>query len=91
MFMTFGLDMDKGRFDQSMLTGITGKESKEQVANRIWSESADPNGDVMLPKFLRMLAETDTYDEIGAKKIFDNWDKNCIVRMNTNGTWRKKL
>jgi hypothetical protein len=29
--------------------------------------------------------------EIGAKKIFDNWDKNCIVRMNTNGTWRKKL
>ena len=35
--------------------------------------------------------ETETYDEIGAKKIFDNWDKNCIVRMNTNGTWRKKL
>ena len=91
MFMTFGLDMDKGRFDQSMLTGITGKESKEQIANRVWAESADPNGDVMLPKFLRMLAETDTYDEIGAKKIFDNWDKNCIVRMNTNGTWRKKL
>ena len=90
MFRTFGLDMEKGRFDQSLLTGVTGKETKEQVANRIWAESADPNGDVMLPKFLRMLAETDSYDEVSSKKLFDDWDKYCIVRMNTNGTWRKK-
>ena len=45
----------------------------------------------MLPKFLRMLTETDLYDEVSSKKLFDDWDKYCIVRMNTNGTWRKKL
>ena len=91
MFKTFGLDMDEGKFDQTLLTGVTGKETKEQVANRLWAEVSDRNGDVMLPKFMFQLAQTDEYDESAAKKLFDRWDKNCLVRMNTNGTWRKKL
>ena len=56
MFATFGLDMDKGKFDQSLLTGITGKETKEQVANRVWAEVSDPNGDVTLTNFMKSLA-----------------------------------
>jgi non-homologous end joining protein Ku len=89
MFATFGLDMDKGSFDQSLLTGITGKETKEQVANRIWAESSDPAGDVVITEFMKALSESITFDENAAKKLFDAWDKNCIVRMNKDGTWRK--
>ena len=89
MFATFGLDMDKGKFDQSLLTGITGKETKEQVANRVWAEASDPNGDVSITDFMKSLAESTTFDETSAKKLFDSWDKNCIVRMNKDGTWRK--
>ena len=89
MFATFGLDMDKGSFDQSLLTGVTGKETKEQVANRVWAESSDPNGDVTLTNFMKSLAESITFDETSAKKLFDSWDKNCIVRMNKDGSWRK--
>ena len=91
MFSTFGLDMDKGKFDQSLLTGITGKETKEQVANRIWAESSDPAGDVIITEFMKALSESITFDENAAKKLFDNWDKNCIVRMNKDGTWRKMV
>ncbi|MBF86341.1 MAG: hypothetical protein CL489_17945 [Acidobacteria bacterium] len=91
MFKTFGLDMDEGKFDQTLMTGVTGKETKEQVANRIWAEVSDANGDVMLPKFMFQLALADEFDESSAKKVFDRWDTNCLVRMNTNGTWRKKL
>ena len=89
MFATFGLDMDKGSFDQSLLTGITGKETKEQAANRVWAEVSDPNGDVTLTNFMKSLAESTTFDENSAKKLFDSWDKNCIVRMNKDGSWRK--
>jgi len=89
MFATFGLDMDKGSFDQSLLTGVTGKETKEQVANRVWAEVSDPNGAVLIPNFMKALAESTTFDETSAKKLFDSWDKNCIVRMNKDGTWRK--
>jgi len=91
MYKTFGLDLDEGKFDQTLLSGITGRETKEQVANRLWTEVSDANGDVMLPKFMFQLAQTDEFDESLAKKLFDRWDKNCLVRMNTNGTWRKKL
>ena len=91
MYKTFGLDLDEGKFDQTLLSGITGRETKEQVANRLWTEVSDRNGDVMLPKFMFQLAQTDEFDESLAKKLFDRWDKNCLVRMNTNGTWRKKL
>ena len=89
MFETFGLDMDKGKFDQSLLTGVTGKETKIQVANRIWAEVSDPNGDVSITDFMKSLAESPSYDETSAKKLFDNWDRSCIVRMNKDGSWRK--
>ena len=89
MFATFGLDMDKGSFDQSLLTGVTGKETKEQVANRVWAETSNPNGDVIITEFMKALSESSTFDETAAKKLFDSWDKNCIVRMNRDGTWRK--
>jgi len=89
MFITFGLDMDKGSFDQSLLTGVTGKETKEQVANRVWAESSDPAGNVIITEFMKALSESTTFDETAAKKLFDAWDKNCIVRMNKDGTWRK--
>ena len=89
MFETFGLDMDKGKFDQSLLTGVTGKETKEQAANRVWAEASDPNGDVSITDFMKALAESPAFDETSAKKLFDNWDRSCIVRMNKDGTWRK--
>jgi len=89
MFKTFGLDMESGKFDQSLLTGITGNETKIQTACRVWAECSDPNGDVLLPDFMKKLAESDGYDENSAKKLFDHWDRNCAVRMNTDGTWRK--
>ena len=89
MFETFGLDMDKGKFDQSLLTGVTGKETKIQVANRIWAEVSDPNGDVSITDFMKSLAESPSFDETSAKKLFDNWDRSCIVRMNKDGSWRK--
>jgi len=38
---------------------------------------------------MKSLAESDGYDEISAKKLFESWDRGCIVRMNVNGTWRK--
>ena len=38
---------------------------------------------------MKSLAETSIYDETAAKKLFDNWDKNCVVRMNKDGSWRK--
>jgi DNA replicative helicase MCM subunit Mcm2 (Cdc46/Mcm family) len=89
MFKTFGLDMESGRFDQSLLTGVTGNETKIQTACRVWAECSDPNGDVLIQNFMKKLTEADGYDENSAKKLFDHWDKNCAVRMNTNGTWRK--
>ena len=89
MFETFGLDMDKGKFDQSLLTGVTANESKIQAANRVWAEVSDPNGDVTITDFMKALAESPSYDETMAKKLFDNWDRSCIVRMNKDGTWRK--
>ena len=89
MYGDFGLDLEKGEFNQSMLSGMTGKESKEQVANRVWAEVSDPNGDVSITDFMKALSETPTYEETSAKKLFDNWDKNCVVRMNKDGSWRK--
>jgi DNA replicative helicase MCM subunit Mcm2 (Cdc46/Mcm family) len=89
MFATFGLDMDKGKFDQSLLTGVTANESKIQAANRVWAEVSDPNGDVSITDFMKALAESPSYDETSAKTLFDNWDRGCIVRMNKDGTWRK--
>ena len=39
--------------------------------------------------FMKALAESPSYDETSAKKLFDSWDRSCIVRMNKDGTWRK--
>ena len=38
---------------------------------------------------MKSLAESPSYDETSAKKLFDNWDRSCIVRMNKDGSWRK--
>ena len=38
---------------------------------------------------MKALAESTSFDETTAKKLFDSWDRHCIVRMNKDGTWRK--
>jgi len=86
MFTSLGVDTDK-EFSQATLVRTT-KESKDQVANRVWGECADDQKHVSLHKFTEKLIETGKYSEIEVDKLVGQWEKNNHIMM-VGTKWKK--
>jgi len=88
-YQSFGFDLTKGTSsNQTTLVGLTKKETKEQIANRVWHESAN-NGKVKLIDFVKLLSMETGFDEEQAMKIFYAWEQQCIIKLNADSTYSK--
>jgi DNA replicative helicase MCM subunit Mcm2 (Cdc46/Mcm family) len=87
MFTSLGVTMDKG-FDQATLV-IGKKETKEHTANRVWSECENSDKHVKYEVFAKKLIEIEGFDESSVKKLFANWENQCMIKLNGDGSYRK--
>tara|TARA_R110002020_G_scaffold1019_9_gene5213 strand:- start:2960 stop:4939 length:1980 start_codon:yes stop_codon:yes gene_type:complete len=87
MFGALGLEMDSGFSQTSLLIGK--KESKDQLANRVWAECEDGDKCVRYSKFISKLAESDMFDDSSAKVLFAKWESMCHIKMKGDGVWQK--
>ena len=87
MFGSLGVNTDN-KFSQA--TFIVGKkENKEQSAHSVWTECMNEKGNVMYEGFIKKLGESPLFDENSAKKLFGNWEQQCVIKLNGDGTYRK--
>jgi len=86
---SFGLDLNKGGFNQSFLDGLKTKDTKERIALSVWYKVADDKGNVKSEKFLKELTEAPKFDENSASRYFSQWEQQNKVKMNKDGTWRR--
>jgi replicative DNA helicase Mcm len=87
MFSSLGVNTDN-KFSQA--TFIVGKkENKEQTAHSVWSQCMNERGTVNYENFIKKLSDTPLFDEISAKKLFGNWEQQCVIKLNGDGTYRK--
>ena len=73
---------------QAQLQGVPHKLSKEQTAFKIWEECEDSGGHVNLVKFFREM-EKANFDQRDSKRIFSQWETNCIIKLNDDGTYMR--
>ena len=73
---------------QAQLQGVPHKLSKEQTAFKIWEECEDSGGHVNLVKFFREM-EKAGFDQRDSKRIFSQWETNCIIKLNDDGTYMR--
>ena len=73
---------------QAQLQGVPHKLSKEQTAFKIWEDCEDSNGHVNLVKFFREM-EKANFDQRDSKRIFSQWETNCIIKLNDDGTYMR--
>ena len=73
---------------QAQLQGVSSKLSKEQLAYKIWDEYQDDNNHVNLVKFFRKMEEGG-FNQREYKRIFTQWETNCIVVLNDDGTYKR--
>jgi len=89
-YQSFGFDLTGGSTSsQSTLVGLSKKETKEQVANRVWKEAADKSGKVKFIEFVKLLGMETSFDEDQATKIFYAWEQQCIIKLNADNTYSK--
>lgn len=87
MFSSLGVNTDN-KFSQA--TFVVGKkENKEQTAHSVWSQCMNEKGTVNYENFIKKLSDTPLFDEISAKKLFGNWEQQCVIKLNGDGTYRK--
>lgn len=86
MYGSFNLSISSGSI-QTVL-GTSNKETKQQTAERAWSDCENEDGKVNLTDFMRKLVEYG-YEPMEAKKLFGNWERFNHVRLNNDGTYRK--
>ncbi len=86
---SFGLDLDKGGFNQTFLDGIKTKDTKERIALSIWYKIADEKGNVKSEKFMTELSQAPKFDEMSASRYFGQWEQQNKIKMNPDGTWRR--
>lgn len=87
MYESLGIKMDKGFTQTNLLVGK--KESKEQLAYRIWNESMDENKNVKYDTFIKKLIDTKVFDETTAKALFSQWEMKCMIKLIGDGKYRK--
>ena len=88
-YQSFGFDLTgNSPQSQSTLVGLTKKETKEQVANRVWHE-ASKEGKVKHIDFVKLLSRETGFDEEQATKIFYAWEQQCIIKLNADNTYSK--
>ena len=88
-YQSFGFDLSSSSTtSQVTLVGLTKKETKEQVANRVWKE-AGKEGKVKLIDFVKLLGMETGFDEEQAMKIFYAWEQQCIIKLNADNTYSK--
>ena len=73
---------------QAQLQGVPHKLSKEQTAFKIWEDCEDSGGHVNLVKFFREM-EKANFDQRDSKRIFSQWETNCIIKLNDDGTYMR--
>jgi len=89
-YQSFGFDLSSGSTNtQTSLVGLSKKESKEQIANRVWKEASDKEGKVKLVEFVKLLGMETSFDESQATKIFYAWEQQCIIKLNADNTYSK--
>tara|TARA_R110002020_G_scaffold114772_1_gene264069 strand:- start:501 stop:2474 length:1974 start_codon:yes stop_codon:yes gene_type:complete len=90
MFESFGFDFNTGQNTHGQTLSSTNKNvSKEKKALYVWNACKDKNGNVREPLFIQLLGKEEGYDEDQAKKLFGMWEKNCVVKLNKDGSYSK--
>ena len=87
MFESLGMKMDDSFNQTNLLIGK--KETKDQLANRIWTECEDDNKCVKYTDFIKKLGKTELFDDVTAKILFARWDSMCHIKMKGGGLYQK--
>lgn len=87
MFSSLGVNVEN-KFSQA--TFVVGKkENKEHSAHTVWTLCMNEKGNVVYENFIKKLTDTPLFDELSAKKLFGNWEQQCIIKLNGDGSYRK--
>ena len=87
MFESLGMKMDDSFNQTNLLIGK--KETKDQLANRIWTECEDDSKCVKYTDFIKKLGKTELFDDVTAKILFARWESMCHIKMKGGGLYQK--
>ena len=87
MFNALGVNTDN-KFSQATFM-VGKKQNKEQSAHSVWTECMNEKGNVTYESFIKKLGESPLFDDMSAKKLFGNWELQCVIKLNGDGSYRK--
>lgn len=86
MYNSFNLTLNSG--GKQTILGGTARENRQKLAEELWTECENADGNVNLVDFMRKLIENGVAP-IDAKKLFGSWERFNHVKLNSDGTYRK--
>ena len=86
MYEAFGQSLDTGSLQQQIF--FDKKNTKQHDALQIWNSCKDEEGNVRLVKFQKALVEAGLQED-EAKRLIDGWEKNNIVKLNKDGSYKR--
>ena len=86
MYESFGQSLTKGSIQQQIY--FDKKNTKQHDAITIWNSCKDDSGNVRLMKFEVALIEAGLGD-IEAKRLIDQWEKNNVIKLNEDGSYKR--
>ncbi len=87
---SFGYDLKKGEVNQDLLFATSSKDTKDMRMRKIWYGCADSSGNVDMTKFMTELSNDTMFKGNQAQQYWGLWEKNGIIKLNKDGTWRLK-
>ena len=86
MYEAFGQSLDTGSLQQQIF--FDKKNTKQHDALQIWNTCKDEEGNVRLLKFQKALVEAGLQED-EAKRLIDGWEKNNVVKLNKDGSYKR--
>ena len=91
-YMSFDKRLTADTAYQSDITSYNTKNlTKERTADVVWAGLSDGTKEqnVYMVLFTKELIKTEKFDQTGANKWFNQWEKEGVILKNKNGTYRK--
>ena len=86
MYEAFGQSLDTGSLQQQIF--FDKKNTKQHDAIQIWNTGKDEEGNARLLKFQKALVEAGLQED-EAKRLIDGWEKNNVVKLNKDGSYKR--
>jgi DNA replicative helicase MCM subunit Mcm2 (Cdc46/Mcm family) len=86
-YQSLNVDLDSGESMQSQF--VTKKDGKKVAMSKCWRMSENSMGLVKSKDFVEKLVDTGLFSEHQAQEAFANMEKECQIKMQGGGLWKK--